>query len=133
MCLRGASAVSDILNRHPTWKLRALVVWETIRGADSLGPPPGTYVRIPDRRVRQFWDRDLILSNRIVRDARANPKLLPANETLNDATIIWDAAAVFPRGARWDHDLPRPAYYGRPVAAVTIELERSLTAETKGR
>src|SRR5512142_3527690 len=126
MCLRGASAVSDILNRHPNWKLRVLVVWETIRGADSLGPPPGTYVRIPDRRVRQFWDRSLILSDRMVRDARANPKLLPANEPLNDGTILWDAAAVFPRGARWDRELPRPVYYGRPVAAVTIELERSL-------
>ncbi|MGE5177610.1 MAG: hypothetical protein ACM3PF_00805 [Bacteroidota bacterium] len=125
--------MSDILNRHPNWKLRVLVVWETIRGADSLGPPPGTYVRIPDRRVRQFWDRSLILSDRMVRDARANPKLLPANEPLNDGTILWDAAAVFPRGARWDRELPRPVYYGRPVAAVTIELERSLAAQMTGR
>jgi hypothetical protein len=131
MCLRGASAVSDILIRHPSWKLRVLVVWEGIRGADSVGPPPGTYERIPDRRVRQFWDRSLILSSRMVRDARANRKLLPANEILNDGTILWDVVAVFPRDARWNLELPRPAYYGHPVAAVTIELERSLAAETR--
>ncbi len=131
MCLRGASAVSDILNRHPDWKVRVLVVWLAVRDADSVGPPPGTYERIPDRRVRQFWDRSQVLSDRMVRDARANRKLIPASEPLNDGTILWDIAAVFPRGARWTREMPRPVYYGRPVAAVTIELERALTAETK--
>jgi hypothetical protein len=133
MCLRGASAVSDILIRHPSWKLRVLVVWEAIRGADSIGPPPGTYLRMPDRRVRQFWDRSLVLSERIVRDARANPGLLPKDEHLNDATIVWDVAAVFPRGAHWNHEFPRPVYYGHPVAVVSIELERALAAEMSRR
>ena len=60
MCLRGASAVRNILNLHPGWKLRVLMVWQRIRDQDTIGPPPGTYLLVPDPRVRQFWDRDLV-------------------------------------------------------------------------
>lgn len=129
MCLRGASAVADMLNRHRDWKLRVFVVWEPVRAADSIGPAPGTYGRIPDRRVRQFWDREKALSQRMVRDILANPGVLPDSEEVNDATVIWDVAAIFPPQARWDHTMPKPDYYGRPVAEVAGDLEQRISAE----
>ena len=126
MCLRGASAVEDILNRHRNWKGRVFLVWEAVRAADTLGPPRGTYARVPDRRVRQFWDRNLLLSQRMVHDLMENPKLLPDSERVAEGVVLWDIAAVFPPGARWDHAMPKPDYYGRPVAAVAEEIERAL-------
>lgn len=128
MCLRGASAVADILNRHRDWKLRVFVVWEPVRTADSIGPTPGTYARVPDRRVRQFWDRDRLLSQRMVRDILENPALLPDSEKVTERTIIWDVAAVYPPKTRWDHAMPKPEYYGRPVAEISGELEERLMA-----
>jgi len=127
MCLRGASAVADMLKRHPNWKLRVFVVWEAVRATDSIGPPRGTYARIPDRRVTQFWDRELTLSQRIVRDVMEAPALLADSEHVDAKTVVWDVAAVYPAGARWDRLMPKPEYYGRPVAAVAGELEKKLT------
>lgn len=127
MCLRGASAVADILNRHRGWKLRVLVVWEPVRAADSIGPPSGTYKRIPDPRVRQFWDQDKVLSQRMVRDIVDNPKLLPDSEQVLPGMVIWDVAAVYAPAMRWDATMPKPDYYGRPVAEVAGELERQLS------
>lgn len=127
MCLRGASAVSDMLNRHRDWKLRVYVVWEPVRAADSIGPPRGTYARLPDRRIRQFWDRERLLSQRIVRDVLDNPGLLPDSEKVTEGTILWDIAAVYPPQTRWDHAMPKPEYYGRPVAEVAREMEQRLT------
>lgn len=126
MCLRGASAVSDMLNRHRDWKLRVYVVWEPVRAADSIGPPSGTYKRVPDRRVRQFWDREKLLSQRMVKDILENPKLLPDSERVTEGTIIWDVAAVYAPKERWDHAMPKPEYYGRPVAEVSSDLEKRL-------
>lgn len=127
MCLRGASAVSDILNRHRDWRLRVFVVWEPVRTADSIGPPPGTYQRMPDRRVRQFWDRDRALSQRMVRDIVENPALMADSERIAEGTVIWDVVALFPPKARWDHAMPKPDWYARPVAEVAPNLEQIVT------
>ena len=110
-----------------------LLVWEPVRAADEIGPPRGTYARVTDRRVRQFWDRDRILSQRMVRDLMENPKLLADTTKVTESTIIWDIAAVFPPRTRWDSSLPRPSYYGRPVAAVVIEMERAVEAAIAGK
>jgi hypothetical protein len=126
MCLRGASAVDDMLKRHSGWKLRVFVVWEAIRNADTLGPPAGTYARIPDRRVRQFWDRDLSLSQRILHDVQDNPKLLADSGAVLQGTTVWDVAAAFPPKVRWDRAMPKPDYYGRPVAEIAPDLEKRL-------
>jgi hypothetical protein len=126
MCLRGASAIDDILNRHRGWKLRVFVVWEPVRAADSIGPPDGTYKRISDRRVRQFWDRDKVLSQRMVRDILENPKLLPDSEQVFPGVVLWDIAAVYAPALRWDAAMPKPDYYGRPVAEVAGDLDRRL-------
>ena len=134
MCLRGASAVDDILNRHRNWKLRVLLVWAAVRGADTLGPPRGTYARIADRRVRQFWDRNLLLSQRMVRDILENPKLLPDSaEQVFRGTTIWDIAALFPPQARWDASMPKAEFYGRPVSAVAPDLEKRLSELIESR
>lgn len=133
MCLRGASAVSDILNRHAGWKLRVLVIWEPVRAADTIGPPPRTYARFPDKRVRQFWDRDKLLSQRMVRDILEHPSMLPDSEEITPTTLIWDVAAVFGPFERWDHSMPKPDFYAHPVAEIAPDLEDRLSKMMEAR
>jgi hypothetical protein len=128
MCLRGASAVEQVLERHPDWKVRVFVVWEAVRKQDRKGPPNGTYGRIPDLRVVQYWDPGLKLSKRIVHDMLANPSLQPKDETITDKTIAWDFAAIYPPGVRWEKEFPAPKYYGKPVVRVDRDVELELEA-----
>jgi hypothetical protein len=121
--------VRNLLERHPKLKVRVLVVWEPVRHADANGPPTGTYMRIPDRRVVQFWDPQLTLSKRILRDALHNPKLLKNGEQITKSTIVWDIAAVFRQGQRWDRAFPPPQVYGMPVVDVIGDVERELVSQ----
>lgn len=126
MCLRGASAVQLILDRHPDWKVRVFVVWEAVRKKDKKGPPPGVYDRLKDSRVVQYWDPGLKLSKRIVHDMLANPKLQPKGETITEKTIAWDFAAVYPRGVRWGKEFPAPKLYRKPVVQFDRDIELEL-------
>ena len=128
MCLRGASAVQLLLQRHPEWKVRVFVVWEAVRKLDKKGPPAGTYDLIKDPRAAQYWDPGLKLSKRIVHDMLANPKLQPKGETITEKTIAWDFAAIYPPGVRWEREFPAPKYYGKPVVAVDRQIELELGA-----
>ena len=90
-----------MLKRHPEWPLRVYVVWEAVLRADAGGPPPGTYARIPDHRVRQFWDRELLLSQKMVQDLLAGSEPLPEEMDITPETVIWDVAAVYGPSAAW--------------------------------
>lgn len=133
MCLRGASAVQLILDRHPDWKMRVFVVWEGVRKKDKKGPPPGTYDLMKDPRVVQYWDPALKLSKRIVHDMLANPKLRPQGETITEKTIAWDFAAVYPRGVRWGKEFPAPKLYRKPVVQFDRDIELELGEQNPPR
>jgi len=117
-----------MLKRHPEWPLRVYVVWEAVVRADAAGPPPGTYARIPDHRVRQFWDRELLLSQKMVQDLLAGSEHLPEEMEITPETVIWDVAAVYGPSAAWSDAMPLPDYHGYPVVDVAKELERHLTS-----
>jgi hypothetical protein len=123
MCLRGASAVSQMLERHPRDPMRVFLVWSAVRNQDKKGLPDGTLDRVPDPRVTQFWDRKLDLSKKIVRDVTKNPTAYELDDPIDSKTIVWDFAAVFPPGVRWEKAFPVPAYYGKPVMAVIRDVE----------
>lgn len=116
-----------MLKRHPDWAVRVLVVWEAVQLPDRLGPPRGTEERIADGRARHFWDGGLILSKRIVHELGHDPTRLEGEKVTPD-TIIWDVAAVYRPGARWNGGMPAPEYFGYPVVDVAGELERRLAS-----
>jgi hypothetical protein len=128
MCLRGASAVNQMLERHPRDPMRVFLVWSAVRKQDKKGVPAGTYAKVPDPRVTQFWDKKLDLSKRIVRDVTANPALYHLNDPVTDKTVVWDFAAVYPPGVRWEKTFPVPSYYGKPVVAVIRDVEERVSA-----
>jgi len=105
--------------------MNVLVVWEPVRWSDRRGPSRSTYAYIRDGRVAQFWDPGRALSKQIVADVMKNRSLLPEGEHVNEDAIVWDAAAVFPPGVRWDAEFPKPAYAGWPVVDVIAEVERA--------
>ncbi len=117
-----------MLRRHPDSKVRVLVVWEPVQWNDRRGPSKSTYAHISDTRAAQYWDPDRSLSKQIVGDVMRNRGLLPEGEHMNVNAIIWDAAAVFPPGVRWEDAFPKPAYAGWPVAKVIREIEKAATA-----
>lgn len=127
--MRGASALQRVLDDNPAAGLSVFVVWEPVVWTD-LGPPMTSVLGlVHDRRARQYWDRERVLSEDILRGLRADPARYSLDEPLPDDTIVWDVVAVFPRGQLWDSDFPPPAYYGAPVVEAIDELRASLAKE----
>jgi len=117
VCLRGASAVQDIL-RSASDPLAVFVVWEPVIRTDLAPPTNGTLSRISDSRARQYWDNDLSLSSYLVSVARANPSWVRPGDrerVIDEGVIVWDVALVFPAGPVWDSSLPQPSFYGGPI------------------
>lgn len=134
--MRGASAVDDLLEQLPDAPLRVHVVWEPVLRTDIAPPTNRVLGLLDDRRVIQYWDPDLVVSADMVRSANENPSRYGLEEAFPPGFVAWDLMAVFGKSARWDKDLPPPAYYEGPVVqaidgareAILKELSRSATA-----
>jgi hypothetical protein len=123
MCVRGASALADILTGAPS--VKAFVVWEPVLGTDKGPPGPDVALR-DDPRVHRYWDPGLALSQRILADLPPRPDCFPGKD--DPHPTVWDVAFVFPAGVRWEDKLPPPAYCGRPVARVAGELKAAVAS-----
>lgn len=104
-------------------KLRVFVIWEPILASDFTAPATPVLGRIPDPRARHYWDKWRILAKRMEKDAR-QPQPKP-NCCWRDGTL-WDVAAVYPPGGRWDNRLPPARYFDGPVGKVTEGIEAAL-------
>ena len=117
MCLRGASAVEEIL-QSTEGPLRVLVVWEPVIRTDIAPPTTHTLSRLSDVRAMQYWDPERTVSAHLVTAARANPDWLRPQDRarlIDDDVVVWDVALVFPAGTPWEAVPPRPVFYGGPV------------------
>ena len=122
VCVRGASALGDVLRNHPDKKLRALVVLEPVIWSDVGPPTTSVMARLSDPRVIQFWDPGKILSRAMVDKS----KRLGTIPRLGDDTVIWDFVALFDAGARWDGGPPASRYHGYPVVDAVEGLRAAL-------
>jgi hypothetical protein len=124
--VRGASAINALLRDFTDAKLRVLAVWEPVLITD-ISPPTTTVLGLlGDPRASQYWDPGRAVSGDIVGAVNAHPARYGMDERLPPDFIAWDVVAVFASDARWDHELPPPAYYGGPVEDVIEEARRSL-------
>ena len=128
MCLRGASAVQEILDSLRELRVRVFVVWEPVIATDVAPPTTSTLARINDRRAVQYWDHDRVLSADIVRSVMAAPSRYGLADELYGDSIVWDTVAVFPRDVRWERDFPVPSYYGFPVVTAAAGLADALAS-----
>jgi len=129
VCLRGASALQRAIDEYPSETLSVLVVWEPVLSTDIAPPTTATLGLVHDSRAVQYWDAGRTLSADLVRSMIANPERygVEAHDVTPD-TIVWDAVAVFPAGARWERDLPVPAFMDFPVVEAADGLRASLAA-----
>ena len=92
--------------------------------------PPATFVmnRIPDHRVQQYWDPDHVVAKKLAVDRRA-PQ--PVEECCERAGVLWDLAAVYPRGASWNGQMPLATVFNGPVTDITTAIESALVTAPK--
>src|SRR5690349_4778277 len=89
--------------------------------------PPSTFAMnlIPDPRARQFWDPDHLVAKKLAADRRP-PQ--PEQDCCEQAGILWDLVASYPRGAVWTDRLPVATLFNGPVVDVKSELESAFIA-----
>jgi len=125
VCVRGASALGDLLRRYPQADVQVIVVWEPVLESD-VGPPADE-VRAPlaDPRVVEYWDPGLWMSQRAIRRAilvaQAAGKEPPAEDE-----IAWDFIATFAPGVGWEDPFPGPSWYDGPVVNALGPVEETL-------
>jgi hypothetical protein len=125
-CVRGASALQEVLADLPKKPLRIFVIWEPVIPTDFAPPSTAVLARIPDLRVAQYYDRSRLLSNLLVKKARETPGYLPGEQGIEEGTILWDCVLVFPPGDRWEESPPRPDFAGATVVEKIDEIRRRL-------
>lgn len=119
--MRGASALGDVLKRVIGRPVRVFVVWEPVLWRDFAPPTSKVLSLISDSRASQYWDKELLLSAKTDSLRRQ-----PASASGKKA-VVWDVAAIFPPGARWDANFPSPTFASRPVIARINEIQRRLS------
>ena len=97
--------------------MRVLAVWEPMLPTDLLEPNSNTLALLTDARAAQFWDPSHLVSSAI-RAARSRP----TPKCCDDLGILWDLAAVYPKGGRWAGTLP-PAEF---LDGTVVDVEPSL-------
>jgi hypothetical protein len=106
-----------------------LVIWEPILATDFWQPSGITMARIPDTRVRQFWDRSHVVSaalKEILKQKPAQPQ--PGCCTAHG--FYWDDAILFPPNAKWK-DPPAREFWNGPVVRIIPDLEKALNEQPK--
>src|ERR1044072_4354924 len=100
-CLRGASAVADVLKAHPNAAVRVLVVWEPVLPTDWGSPSPSLTSFVGARREIHFWDRGRKLSASMGGPGAADRLAKESKIEFRMKDVIWDVAFAYPPGARW--------------------------------
>ena len=126
--MRGASALNRLLAEFPDAHVRVQVVWEPVLKSDIAAPFSRVLGLLHDRRVRQYWDPQRVISVDLVRSVNDDPARYRREDKLPPSFISWDVVAVFAKSAHWDRDLPVPVYYGGPVVE-SIEATRKAIAD----
>jgi hypothetical protein len=108
--VRGASALESLLETQADSHLRVFVIWEPVLATDLSAPSTVALRRIHDPRVKQYWDRNRVLSHAMGEDDRQS--------------VVWDYIAVYKPQQIWTTAPPQAEFVGRPVVRF-IEGARS--------
>jgi hypothetical protein len=114
ICVRGASALQSLLETQKDSHLRVFVVWEPVLASDLSAPSTITLRRIHDARVKQYWDRDRVLSHAMGEHDRPS--------------VVWDYIAVYKPEQLWTNAPPEPEFKGRPVVRFIDGAREALQA-----
>jgi hypothetical protein len=118
-----------LLAEFPQAHLHVQVVWEPVLKTDFGAPLTQVLGLLEDRRVAQYWDPNRVISADLVRSVNENPPRYSREEKLPPGFVSWDVVAVFSKSARWERDLPVPAYYGGPVVHAIDDARKAIGEE----
>lgn len=104
--------------------MRVLVVWEPILATDWLPPGRVALARLPDRRVRQFWDPSHLVATALRDVAKQHPPQ-PEPNCCVDKGFYWDQAILLPIGAHWKNP-PPTIFWNGPVYRIIPSLDKAL-------
>jgi hypothetical protein len=107
--------------------MRVLIVWEPILPTDWSSPSGSTLQRIPDSRVKQFYDPNHIVSGKLREFAAKHPPQ-PEPKCCVQKGFYWDQAILYPRQVHWNDD-PGSDYWNGPVVKIISDLERTLNGQ----
>jgi hypothetical protein len=90
-----------VLRKYPAEDIRVFVIWEPVLPTDWSRPDASITSNVADNRALHYWDYTHRLSG-MYGDA-VNAAKLAASSTISFRMkdVIWDAALVYPPGARW--------------------------------
>ena len=104
-----------------------LVVWEPILATDWKSPSANTLARIPDRRVRQFWDAKHVVASALNEIAKQKPQQ-PEPSCCVQNGFYWDDAILYAPQAHWK-DARASIFWNGPVVRIIPGLERALNEQ----
>ncbi len=110
--MRGASALESLLATQTDSHLRVFVIWEPVLATDLSAPSTITLRRIHDPRVKQYWDRNRVLSHAMGEHDRPS--------------VVWDYIAVYKPEQIWTDAPPQPEFKGRPVVRFIAGTRKAL-------
>lgn len=119
-CLEGASAIEEVLKRHPDGQITVFAVWEPMLSTDWSKPGTGALERLGDRRVRQFWDADHTVAAALGTMEKTT-QLDPG--CCKRRGVLWDLIAAYPPGPAWGDTLPRPTFFAGTMVQNAAGLE----------
>lgn len=121
VCLKGGSAIENLLAQQKNSDIRAFVVWEPVLMTDFGAPSTATLKRVSDLRASQYWDKDHLVSHLLGEHDRHS--------------VVWDYVAVYEPGKLWEQAPPEPASSGAPViraiGRTTTTLQQMLQSAMK--
>jgi hypothetical protein len=82
-------------------QVRVLVVWEPVLPTDWGSPSPSLTSFVRDARAIHFWDRGRRLSAMLGGPSVIESLARTKKVDFQMGDLIWDAAFVYPPGARW--------------------------------
>jgi hypothetical protein len=106
--------------------VRVLVVWEPILPSDWRPPSGSTLGRIPDPRVRQFWDPKHVVASALQEIAKHKPQ--PEPNCCVQKGFDWDEAILYTPHTRWK-DEPISTFWDGPVYRIISNLEKAFNEQ----
>ena len=119
LCLRGVSAIQELLKRMESSDVRVLVVWEPMLASDWGKPTRPALSRIPDHRAMQFWDEDHLVAKELGQQLSASSQ----PSCCKREGILWDVAVLYPRHVPWGG---QPLCIVGPIAEAEPELSERM-------
>lgn len=118
-CTGGADWIeSEILQRFPGLNIRVYAVWYEMYPGDSPKKFPSAKQRMPDSRVRHYWDKK-----------KAAGRWFQANVPSDYKNpIMWDAYYLYDADAEWGQTLGPLISHGRTILETRKELLKKVAA-----